>query len=153
MSSCKHHFRKKVLAFLERLVTAIESLAGLPRGPRLFISTLVVEGFTFVGELMSFQLSDVKTASASFSAVDAKGNPAAVENPTWASSDEAIFTVSVSVDGMTATVIPTGPLGTAQLQFSADADLGAGVVPIGGLADVEIVASQAVSAVISLVEN
>ncbi len=153
MSSCKHHFRKKVLFFLERLVAAIESLAGLPRGPRLFLSRLTVDGATYIGELRMFQLSDVKTASASFSAVDAKGNPAAVENPSWASSDEAIFTVSVSDDGLTATVNPTGPLGTAQLQFSADADLGEGVVVIGGLADIEIVASQAVSAVISLVEN
>lgn len=101
-----------------------------------------------------FTLPDDKTASAAVAYVDAKGNPAKVDGtPVWSSSDDTILTVTPSSDGLTAEVTPVGPLGTAQVKVEADADLGAGVVPLISLADVEVVAGQAVAGNVSLSLN
>lgn len=72
---------------------------------------------------------------------DKKGNPATIQDPTWASSDESIVTVVGS--GLTATASAVGPLGTATVTLTGDADLGEGVKPITGTLDVEIVAGDA----------
>jgi hypothetical protein len=56
-----------------------------------------------------------------------------------ASSDPAILEVTDNGDG-TAKVKAVGPVGTAQVQVSADADLGEGVKTVTGVADVEVVA-------------
>lgn len=92
------------------------------------------------------QLPDDKTVSATVSYVDAKGNPAQVQGaPAWASDNEAVATVAASADGFSATITPVGPLGTAQISVTADADLGDGVVPVTALGTVEVIAGQAVS--------
>lgn len=102
---------------------------------------------------MGFKLADNKKVGASVGFSDARGNDAQVQGaPVWSSSDESIATVVAADDGMTATISATGPLGTAQISVTADADLGDGVVPVGGLLDIEVVASQAVSANISVGE-
>ena len=50
---------------------------------------------------------------------------------------------TVSDDGMTADVTTVGPLGTATVTVSADADLGDGVTSLTGTLEVEVIASQA----------
>lgn len=102
---------------------------------------------------MAFQLRDDGSASATVSAKDSKGNPATVQAPSWASSDETILSVTASADGMSATVGAVGPLGTAQVQFSCDADLGEGVRTLTGSADVEVLAGEAAVIEISLTTN
>lgn len=105
--------------------------------------------FTFTGDF-TMQLPDDQTVSADVSYVDAKGNAATVEGaPVWASDNEAVATVTASADGFSATVTPVGPLGTAQISVTADADLGAGVVEVVALGTVEVVAGQAVAGVIN----
>jgi len=121
--------------------------------PRLTISKLTIGQLSYTGELMAFQLRDDQTASATVTAKDARGNLAEIQAPAWASSDEGIITVEPSADGLSATITPTGPLGTAQVQFSADADLGEGVVTLSGAADVEVVGGEASSVEITLTTN
>lgn len=81
---------------------------------------------------------------------DRNGNPAVVDGvPAWSSSDPAVLAVTPADDGMSALVVPVGPLGTAQVSVRADADLGEGVREIIGTADVEVVAGEAVAAVVT----
>lgn len=150
---CKHHFRRNLLELFERLVAAVESIAGPPRGPKLFISRLILSGLTITGEIMAFQITDSGSASASVIAKTAAGNPATIDSPTWASSDPAILLVTASEDGLTATVAAVGPVGTAQVQFSCDADIGEGERTLTGFADVEVIAGEAAVVEISLTSN
>ena len=94
---------------------------------------------------MAFMLADNQQVTATIQAVDAKGNPARIDGaPVWASSDAAILTVT-SDGEMGATIAAVGPIGTAQVQVTVDADLGAGVRPLTGIMDVEVVGSEAVA--------
>lgn len=95
-------------------------------------------------------LTDLQKVTLSIAPVDALGQPAVVEGvPVWASSAPEICTVTPSADGLTAVVLTVGPLGTAQISVSADADLTEGVTTISGVLDVQVTASQAVSLAIS----
>lgn len=91
-------------------------------------------------------LTDVQKVGFAVNAVSAAGNPAALDGaPVWTSSDESVLTLVVSEDGLSCEAVTTGKLGVAQVKVTADADLGEGVVPLVGVADVEVVASQAVN--------
>lgn len=91
-------------------------------------------------------LTDSQKVLLSIKPVDKKGNPAMVEGaPEWGTSDSAILEVEVAPDGMSAVLVAQGPLGHGQVTVVADADLGAGVVPITGILEVDIVGGQAVS--------
>ena len=95
---------------------------------------------------MALELKDVMKVKLSVNPVDAAGNPGVIDGkPTWASSDETILTVLPADDGMTAYAVAIGPLGAAQVQVKADADLGEGVKEISGTLDVVVVGSEAVS--------
>lgn len=95
---------------------------------------------------MQVTLTDVQNVDASITIVDAKGNDAPVDGaPVWAASDPAGILVVQALDGLTASIAAVGPLGTYQVTVNADADLGAGVVPLIGILDVVVVASQAVA--------
>lgn len=106
---------------------------------------LLPGSFTVEGENMAVVLPDTHQVPFALVVLDAKGNPAEVENVVWASTDESLLIVVTASDGKSAVAAAVGPLGTAQVTVTADADLGEGVVPISGLADVTIVASAAVS--------
>lgn len=98
---------------------------------------------------MALILKDTQKFSAAVKYVDGKGNPAKVEGtPQWSVSDVNLLGVTPSDDGMSAEVVATGPLGSCQVSVTADADLGEGTKPIIGTLDVDIVAGEAVSAVI-----
>jgi hypothetical protein len=114
--------------------------------PRIKFSMLNVENTLQVkGDIMAFQLPIDKKVTVSISPVDAKGNPAKVEGaPVWAFSDPTQCEVVPSADGMSAVLSPLGPLGTGQLNVTADADLGEGVKPISGLLEVETIGGEAV---------
>ena len=75
----------------------------------------------------------------------AKGNPAVLDGAlTWASSNEAIITVTAGTDdGMSATMVAVGPVGTAQISARGDADRGDGVREIVGTLDVEVIGGEA----------
>jgi len=91
-------------------------------------------------------LTDTQKCSLQVSAVSAKGNPALVENVTFVSTDETILTVVQDVDDPSKAVVSAvGPVGSAQVLASADADLGDGVVLLEGILDVEVKAGEAVT--------
>lgn len=99
---------------------------------------------------MAFLLTDVQMVTVDVAFADAEGNPADVEGaPVWASSDESVLTVTPSDDGFGADVSSVGPLGSAQVSVTADADLGEGTTEVIGLLDVEVVASAAVAATLT----
>lgn len=86
--------------------------------------------------------------------VDRLGNPAQVEAGTvqFTSSDEAVFVVArTAEDELKVKLVATG-VGVAQLDYSADADLGEGVVTITGFTGIEITAEQAVGFAVSFGE-
>lgn len=68
---------------------------------------------------------------------NAAGQPAQVDGvPVYASSDETIIRVLPAADGMSGWVEAVAPnANTATVSVTADADLGAGVVPIAGASD------------------
>ncbi len=78
---------------------------------------------------------------------DRKGNPTTVQNPLWASSDESILTLIPDPGGdpLAVTAHAVGALGAALVTFTADADLGDGIVPIIGTLDVVVLVGQAVA--------
>jgi hypothetical protein len=91
------------------------------------------------------QLTDVQEVRLSISPKDSQGNLASVDGvPTWESSDESVLTVAaVSDDGLMADAVTVGPLGTATVTVTADADLGDGVTTLSDTVDITVVASQA----------
>lgn len=101
-------------------------------------------------EMASILGSDQK-APASVNFTDARGNPARVDGvPEWSSSDPAILEVIGSSDGLTGTVRAVGPLGVAQVQVKADADMGEGTRAIVLTGDVEVIAGEAVAGTVSI---
>lgn len=83
-------------------------------------------------------MADINTSQAipaTLAITNAAGAPAPVDGvPVWASSDETVLTVAAAADGLSALVSSVAP-GTARVTVSADADLGAGVIPIAGVSE------------------
>lgn len=110
----------------------------------------IIDGILYSGEGdIMYVLPDDQQVGVTVAFVDKKGNPAAVDGiPTWASSDAAVVALTATADGMGANLV-AGATGTCQISVTGDADLGAGVVPVIGTLDVQVVAGTAVSAVIT----
>jgi hypothetical protein len=99
---------------------------------------------------MSLVITDTQEVGLSISPVDKKGHPAKVDGPpVWTSSDDSIATVSAAEDGLSAVVSANVNLGKAQINVSADADLGEGQTSITGTLEIEVVAGEAVSLAIN----
>ena len=83
--------------------------------------------------------------------VDAGGNPAKVDGDVaWASSDPTVVAITVDPDDSTmCTITSTDNIGQAQITATADADLGTGVRSLVTLADVSVIAGEAVAGTIS----
>jgi hypothetical protein len=94
---------------------------------------------------MSLVLTDNQYVVLGVAPKSAAGNPAPIESPIWSVSDESIVTLTVSEDGLTATVETTGTVGNAQVKFSCDARIGEGESPLFAILDIEVVASEAVN--------
>lgn len=105
------------------------------------IEVLTIEGNT----PMAITITDSQKFTASVSAVDAKGNAAAIEGPAHFVVSDASLLSLANVSNLSADVLAVGPLGHAQLVVSADADLGTGVRNIGGVLEVTIVGGAATS--------
>jgi len=103
------------------------------------------------GDFMAYKLPDDKKVGVQISYVDSKGNPAVVDGDVaWTSSDESIVTVTVDPsDSTKASVAAVGPIGQAQINAVADADLGDGIRNIQTLFDVEVISGEAVAGTIT----
>ena len=81
---------------------------------------------------------------------DSRGNPAAVDGaPVWGSSDDTVLSVVPAADGLSAEIRTVGT-GTARISGSADADLGAGVVPLTFVSE-DVVVTQNPNSVASVI--
>jgi hypothetical protein len=90
-------------------------------------------------------LSATQQCDLSVTNTDSRGNPAPVHDAAWTSSDLALLTITVNAtDANKAVVKAVGPTGTALVTYTADADLGQGVVPIIATMDVVLNPGQAV---------
>ncbi len=94
--------------------------------------------------LMAFSMTGSQQVDCKVEFKDKKGNPAKVDGvPAWSVDNSDILSVTPAADGLSAVVAAMGPLGTANVQVNADADLGAGIVEIIGLLECTITAGQA----------
>jgi len=101
-------------------------------------------------EVSMLILLDNQKVSVVIQPVSVKGNPAVLDDiPVWSVSDETLVSVVPAEDGMSAVVTAVGPIGAAQVTVKGDADLGEGVVEITGILDIEILASDAATFVIT----
>lgn len=99
--------------------------------------------------LMAFAMTVTQQVDVTIAITDKKGNPAAVDGvPEWATDNSDVVSLTPSPDGMTCTVVAVGMIGTANVQVSADADLGSGTTPVIGTLEVGVTAGTA--SVISL---
>jgi len=104
-----------------------------------------------VGELLvATQLTSSQKQTLSVVFTDSKGNPANVDGiPEWGVDNPAVLALEPAAGGMSCGIAAVGPLGTARVSIQADADLGSGIVPVAGVYDVEVVAGQASTVVIT----
>lgn len=113
----------------------------------LFIADL--EGQITIG-VTQMNMTDTQQVGLTIQPVDAKGNPAQVDGaPVWASSNTEVVSITAAPDGMSATAVAVGPLGTATISVKADADLGAGVTTIAGTLDITITGGVATTVTIT----
>jgi hypothetical protein len=94
---------------------------------------------------MALVLVDTQKVGVTIQPVDARGNPAPVENVVWATSNEAIAALDVAEGGLSAVVKAVGALGSVQVTVTADAKIGEGEVLVQGVLDIEVIAGQAVT--------
>lgn len=111
---------------------------------RLVLTVTYPDG-TKLEDVKMFSMTDSQQVVASVQPVTAKGKPAQVQSGSveWSSSNPGVITVTEDPSNELSALIVAGAPGIAQVTFSADADLGEGVVPISGVADVEVTASAA----------
>lgn len=130
------------------------TLQELPQKPllRWFVDILSGSSFSFNGDAhMAFTLPDDKTAVATLTTVDAKGNPAPVQAVSWESSDPSILEVTADpVEPSKASIKPVGPLGQAQVRANLDPDTTMTGDEFIVLGDIEVVAGKAVSGTVSI---
>lgn len=75
---------------------------------------------------------------------DRKGNPAQVQGvPEWLTDNSELLALFPAADGMSCLVRAVGPMGTARITLSADADLGTGVRPLIGTLEINITGGSA----------
>ncbi len=95
---------------------------------------------------MSFVLIDSQKVAIAITPKDKAGQPAKVDGaPVWLTSNSEVLTVETAADGLSAVVTAVGPLGTATISVSADADLGEGSTPLSGSIDIEVQGGAAVT--------
>lgn len=108
------------------------------------VGTIGVRGTPREGTTLMFMLPVDKKALIAPIFQDKAGNPARVDGiPSWSVSDENFGTLTVAPDGMSAEYLPSGTLGSVQVNLEADADLGEGVKPLKGALDIQIEAGEA----------
>lgn len=100
-----------------------------------------------VGEIMAaLTLTDSQDCPLSVAFVDKKGQAAPVDGAAqWLTSNSEVIALAPADDGLSCVISAVGPLGTATVSVTADADLGDGVTSISGSVDVTVIAGAAVT--------
>lgn len=130
---------------IQSAVINVGSDCGQVEKGKLLLS-LKHDYITIKGEIMAVSMTSTQFVEGTLQAVDSKGRPAKVQEGsiTFTSSDEAIFTVEQDPnDPFKVKLVAVGE-GIAQLDYSADADLGEGVSTIEGFTAVEVLPAMAI---------
>jgi hypothetical protein len=94
--------------------------------------------------LLVIQLGSSQQFPISVRFLDRRRNPAKVDGvPEWLTDNSEVLSLEPSGDGLSCVVRAMGPLGTANVTLSADADLGDGSTPVIGTIEVEVTAGAA----------
>jgi len=105
---------------------------------------------TLIGGHMAYTLPVGMAVDVMVAYSDARGNPAAVDGPVvWDSSSTDVVTAVASNDDPSVCRVSAVNLGSAQVNATADADLGAGVKTLVTTMTVTVVAGEAVAGTIS----
>lgn len=89
-------------------------------------------------------LTDLQKCDLSVTFVDSLGNPVTLPAaPVWAVSDATVLAITPSTDGLSASVSAAGKTGSAQVSVTGT---NADGTPVVGTLDVQVTASDAVSA-------
>jgi len=93
---------------------------------------------------MGATITDLQKVTATLKQLDKKGNLAPVDGvPVWVTDNSDMVALAPSADGMSCDVMAVGPLGTCNVQVTADADMGQGSQPIIGVGQVTVTGGQA----------
>jgi hypothetical protein len=113
--------------------------------------TAISNGISFQGLQMSIIARIDQSIKFAPGFLDAGGNAVTELGgvPQWNVSDANIATLEVAEDGMSATLTPTGVLGTVQVSLVVDADPDADVEEINATAEVTFKAGKAVFVTLS----
>jgi hypothetical protein len=125
-------------------------VAAPPAGKQLLTVTFEQFTITAEGDHVMYTLPVEFSVRMQVGYVDANGNKAKVDGEvSWETSDDTMLTVEVDpVDSTVCRVRAVGAAGQAQVQATADADLGDGVRELITLCDIEVVAGEAVAGMI-----
>ena len=101
----------------------------------------------------TMQVHSYATVSAQWK--DSAGNIVKVDGPTtWQSSDESVVECKVATGNpQIANLFAPGPIGTAQIHATADADLGEGTKAVTATLAVEVISGQAVGGEIKFTQD
>lgn len=115
-----------------------------PGQARIVFFQVALNGTTILGDITMVLLTDSQEIDLAIKPLTKKGHPAQVDGtPVWSSSDPQIATVNPAADGLSCVVRAGANLGSVQISVTADADLGAGVAPLTGVLDLEVIGGGA----------
>ena len=138
--------RKLMNALILLLIAKIAEAKKKKRKKPKILLSLIINHIKIKGGIIMVGLKDTQKVTGTLNPVDSKGNAAAVQSGsvTVTSSDEVVVTVVKDPENELGFTLVAGKPGTAQVDFSADADLGEGIVSITGFTAVEVQAGDAV---------
>lgn len=94
--------------------------------------------------ILALTLTTTQQVSVSISPTDKRGHPANLDGaPVWSADNTDAVALTPAPDGLSCLIVALGPVGPVDIFVDADADLGAGVTPLRGTFQIEIVAAQA----------
>jgi hypothetical protein len=119
------------------------------------VFTLEMGGHTIKGENMASTMTSGTLGTVSVAWVDAGGNPAPVDGPTtWQSSDNNIVQTTVATGNpLICNLYAPGPIGTASVQATADADMGPDVKSITAVLELTVIGGQAVAGTMTFTQG
>jgi hypothetical protein len=135
-----------VLVILAAVILVIRKKCTPLKNGKHFEIEFTIDNIKIKGKNMAVTAFPQQRIPFTLQPVDRKGNPAAVEAGTveyW-TDDEAVATVEEDPTNELAGAIITTGVGVTQLNYTADADLGEGVVAISGFDAIEVKPEAAV---------
>lgn len=148
MARSRAKFQAQVLRTVEMLVRLLgrgdDEVHLVPvLGPiREFDGTLppTVSTLPWIGgrSLLMATMTNTQQVVVTIKARNRRGGPAALQDPEWSTDNSDVLRLEPSFDGQSCRIVAAGPIGSANVTFQADSDLGEGVTPIVGTLSFDI---------------